>query len=81
MQQNRQNPDVNSMVTEEQYAIREDIEPQNRGDNSDIERPSEEDIIRVPPGAQPTDSIEDPSAGDETPIGDVDDSPKKIAGE
>jgi hypothetical protein len=76
--QREQNPDVNS--------YRPDIEPgedptipNNPTDrSSDVERNREDDVIPVPPDAGPTHPNEEPPSRDDAPVGDVDDSPKRI---
>jgi hypothetical protein len=79
--QNRQNPDVNSIPSGDDVGAIEQNEPDRRDDDDDIERPDNDDVVPVPPDRQPVAPIEEPPERDEAPIGDVDDSPKRIAGD
>lgn len=77
--QREQNPDVNSIPTNaENGDVEQRIPDQN--DNTDIEKPRNEDIP-VPPDNRPVAPVEEPPETDKVPIGDVNDSPKRIAGE
>ena len=79
VQQREQNPDVNSRQPAADSA--EDSAIQNpRGSGADVERGRDDDFIPVPPDTEPTAPIEEPPGTDGPPVGDVDDSPKKIAG-
>ncbi len=78
--QREQNPDVNSYNPD--AGITENPTPSDRtGDapTSDIERKPGRDVIPVPPDVEPTAPIEEPPSNDGPPVGDVDDSPKRIA--
>ena len=76
--QREQNPDVNSYNPD--VPPGEDPNPSGRDDGSDIERKRDDDVIPVPPDAKPAAPIEEPPPGAEgAPVGDVDDSPKRIA--
>ncbi|HKP70032.1 MAG TPA: hypothetical protein VJV05_12160 [Pyrinomonadaceae bacterium] len=77
MQQREQNPDVNSRQPAANPA--EDAGISNDPRN-DIERGRDDDVIPVPPDVKPTVPIEEPPGSDGPPVGDVDDSPKQIAG-
>ena len=77
-EQREQNPDVNSYSP--------DIAPgENPGaadsthEPSDIEGKAKEDVIPVPPDANSTVPVEEPPETNDAPVGDVDDSPKRIA--
>jgi hypothetical protein len=77
--QREQNPDVNSIPSQGDNSAVEQEKP-GRNENADIERPRNEDIP-VPPDNRPVAPIEEPPDTDKAPVGDVDDSPKRIAGE
>ncbi len=64
-EQRESNPDVNS--------YNPDVEPGETADQDD-------DGIPVPPDTTPPAEIKEPPGHDGPPVGDVDDSPKKIAG-
>lgn len=71
-----QNPDVNS------YNPNADPGENSGGPadgSNDIEPTKERDVIPVPPDATPPAPIEEPPGSEGTPVGDVDDSPKRIA--
>jgi len=76
--QREQNPDVNSYSP--------DITPgENPGaddstnESSDIERQRGEDVIPILPDANSPAPVEEPPGNEGAPVGDVDDSPKRIA--
>lgn len=71
--QREQNPDVNSYVPDDSG-----VDDAN-DDSSDIERPKDDETIPVPPDVQPREPIKEPPGRDGPPMGDVDDSPKRIA--
>lgn len=77
--QREQNPDVNSIPSQGDNSAVEQETP-GRNDNTDIERPRNEDIP-VPPDRLPVVPVEEPPNVRKAPVGDVDDSPKRIAGE
>jgi len=77
--QREQNPDVNSVPSQGENSAVEQERPA-RNDNADIERPRNEDIP-VPPDSLPVVPVEEPPNTRKAPVGDVDDSPKRIAGE
>lgn len=62
--QREPNPDVNS------YSPDVDPTEDTQDDN---------DSIPVPPDATPAVPVEEPPSSDRAPVGDVDDSPKRIA--
>jgi hypothetical protein len=70
-EQSRQNPDVNTFIIDDEG---DQSETPNRDGESDTER------VPVPPGSQPSAPIEEPPNTGGAPMGDVDDSPKRIAG-
>jgi hypothetical protein len=78
-EQREQNPDVNSYNPDAGQT--EDPSPTDRphGTPTDIERGTQDDVIPVPPDTAPTVPVEEPPGTDGPPVGDVDDSPKKIA--
>ncbi|MEO8572980.1 MAG: hypothetical protein ABI481_03350 [Pyrinomonadaceae bacterium] len=76
--QGGQNPDVNS--------YNPDVEPAEEtgtadggGGSSDIERNQNDDGTPLPPDATPAHPVEEPPDTKGPPVGDVDDSPKRIA--
>lgn len=76
--QREQNPDVNSYDP--------DITPgenpeagDSTNESSDVERQKEEDVISVPPDANTRAPVEEPPGNEDAPVGDVDDSPKRVA--
>ena len=76
--QREQNPDVNSYNPDEGSV--EDPGATDGGDgSSDIERDGKDDGTPLPPDATPAHPVEEPPGTEGTPIGDVDDSPKRIA--
>jgi len=76
--QREQNPDVNSYNPEDGQT--ENPAPSDRSnDQSDIERVHPDKGVPVPPDVEPTAPIEEPPGSDGPPVGDVDDSPKRIA--
>lgn len=80
-QRDTQNPDVNS-IPSDSYGSHEDTGRSERNDTDDIEGyDHDEDVVPVPPDQQPVAPIEEPPETRKPPVGDVDDSPKRIAGE
>jgi hypothetical protein len=76
--QREQNPDVNSYTPDTTPG--ENTNPTGTSNNADdIEKRPTTDVIPVPPDAEPTAPVEEPPGSDKPPVGDVDDSPKKIA--
>ena len=76
--QREQNPDVNSRQPAANPA-EDSVVDDTRDPASDIERGRDDDVIPVPPDVRPTAPIEEPPGSDGPPVGDVDDSPKRIA--
>ena len=74
-------PDVNSYIPDiDPGASRKPEKSRDEGQRDDIEgTPDERDVVPVPPDSPQIHPVEEPSTGDEVPIGDVDDSPKRIA--
>ena len=66
--QRSQNPDVNSYEP--------DTDP---GETPSSNENKDKDVIPVPPDATPAAPVEEPPGRDGPPVGDVDDSPKRIA--
>jgi hypothetical protein len=77
--QREQNPDVNSYDPNIQPGEDPGVTDTSNDRGDDIERKPETDVIPVPPDAERTVPIEAPPASDGPPVGDVDDSPKRIA--
>jgi len=76
--QREQNPDVNS-YNPDQGSV-EDPGATDGGDGStDVERDQGDKGMPVPPDATPAHPIEEPPDTENSPVGDVDDSPKRIA--
>ena len=75
--QREQNPDVNSYSPDTGQT--EEPLPTGDGGRTDVERGSQDDVIPVPPDVRPTAPVEEPPGTEGPPVGDVDDSPKKIA--
>lgn len=77
--QREPNPDVNTFIPGEDSGGEDPNSPERDNNTTDVERRHDEPVIPVPPDAQPTAPIEEPPGSDGPPVGDVDDSPKKIA--
>ena len=77
--QREQNPDVNSRQPTADPAENSSVTNDNRGPTSDIERDRDDGVIPVPPDSRPGAPVEEPPGTDGPPVGDVDDSPKRIA--
>ena len=78
-QQREQNPDVNSRQPDADPGENPSIVGDTKNRIDDIERGPDDNIIPVPPDVAPNAPIEEPPGTDGPPVGDVDDSPKKIA--
>ena len=74
--QREQNPDVNSYNPD--VPPGEDPNSKDRDDGSDVERRNDDSVIPVPPDATPAAPVEEPPGTGSAPVGDVDDSPKRI---
>ena len=74
--QREQNPDVNSPQPAADPA--EDVTNDSRDPTSDVERGSDDPVIPVPPDSRPNAPVEEPPGSSGPPVGDVDDSPKRI---
>ena len=72
--QRPQNPDVNSYQPDTGPG-----ETPTSNPSSGIEEKKDQDVIPVPPDATPAAPVEEPPGSDGPPVGDVDDSPKRIA--
>ena len=77
--QRESNPDVNTFIPGNDTDV-ESPESPGRGDTTDTESPRDRDVVPVPPDDQPAAPVEEPPESDRPPVGDVNDSPKKIAG-
>jgi hypothetical protein len=76
--QREQNPDVNSYNPD--VGPGEDPGATSDGETSnDIERNQNESPTRVPPDTTPAAPVEEPPDTHGAPVGDVDDSPRRIA--
>lgn len=77
--QRTQNPDVNSYSPDTEPG--EGGGPANRNDSGsgDIERGKVDEVLPIPPGSKPAAPVEEPPESGNVPVGDVDDSPKRIA--
>ncbi|MEO8041539.1 MAG: hypothetical protein ABI646_02915 [Acidobacteriota bacterium] len=73
--QRAQNPDVNSYNPDADPG--ENSEFPNDGSNN-VERTKDDDVIPVP-DSTPAAPVEEPPSREGAPVGDVDDSPKRIA--
>jgi hypothetical protein len=80
--QNIPNPDVNSVDANEDFGSHGDVEQSPDVDNPKPEKGYGKDDLPpvVPPDRQPVVPIEDPPGTNKPPVGDVDDSPTRIAG-
>ena len=76
--QRQPNPDVDDFGSYIDSGGDEGVEQDRRGSSQDIEGERDEDVIPVPPDVKERQPIEDPPHGDDAPVGDVDDSPKRI---
>ncbi len=82
MQNAKNNPDVNSTEFDDDFGSHEDLQRDREDNGSDIEHGHRHDeVVPVPPDSQPLVPIEDPPGSNEPPVGDVEDSPEKIAGD
>ncbi len=77
--QRTQNPDVNSFTPDVEPSESSDPTNNRKNDSQDVERNSDTDVIPVPPDANPGAPVEEPPDTNSAPVGDVDDSPKRIA--
>ena len=77
--QGGQNPDVNSYSPDAEPGESPNPTDAVNDGSSDIERENERDVIPIPPDASPAPPHEEPPGGEGPPVGDVDDSPKRIA--
>lgn len=77
--QREQNPDVNSYNPDTDPGEVPGVTDSPNRPGSDIERGRDEDVIPVPPDVKPVAPIEEPPGTGGPPVGDVDDSPKRIA--
>lgn len=77
--QRESNPDVNTFVPEGDLSDEDSNSLKRDHENTDIEQSPDEPVIPVPPDVQPATSVEAPPGREGPPVGDVDDSPKRIA--
>lgn len=77
-EQREQNPDVNS-YSPDAGQVESPSSGDHRGTPTDVERGGQDDVVPVPPDVEPSAPIEEPPGSEGPPMGDVDDSPKKIA--
>jgi len=85
--ENQPNPDVNWQIIDDEYDTekrpdkgRDNPVKQPEGDEGII-HPDTDESIPIPDDQRPAYPVEEPPGSDEPPMGDVDDSPKRIAGE
>ena len=76
--QREQNPDVNSYQPDVDPGTDTDVTDQSEDKDRGIEQPPTDDVIPVPPGVEPSAPVEEPPGTGGPPVGDVDDSPKRI---
>lgn len=73
------NPDVNTYIPGSSDTGGEDPnEPDRDSGTSNIEDTPDDDLIPLPPDAEPAVPLEAPPGRESPPMGDVDDSPKRI---
>lgn len=77
-QQREQNPDVNSYSPDISPGEDPSVVDGSDDETTNIEGQRTDDVIPVPPDVRPTAPIEEPPSRDDAPVGDVDDSPKRI---
>lgn len=77
--QREQNPDVNSRQPAADPAEDSSVTNDPRDPGSDVERGTDDQGIPVPPDSRPSAPVEEPPESGGPPVGDVDDSPKRIA--
>jgi hypothetical protein len=77
--QRPQNPYVNSYQPDSGPAETPSSDEPTNPASSGVEEKGEQDVIPVPPDATPAAPVEEPPGSDGPPVGDVDDSPKRIA--
>lgn len=74
--QNEQNPDVNTPYPDDSEP---ETGPSGAGSpRTNVERPGDDETAPVPPDQRPAAPVEEPPGGGKPPVGDVDDSPKRI---
>ena len=81
--ENHPNPDVNWQIIDdgsdtEKRPDKDDDIKQPAG-NEGINRPDTDDSIPLPDDQRPVYPVEEPPGSDKPPMGDVDDSPKRLA--
>ena len=76
--QRGQNPDVNSYDPNTEPG-EDSGATGDRGRSTDVERDRNDEPTRVPTDATPAAPVEEPPDTQGAPVGDVDDSPKRIA--
>ena len=77
--QRSQNPDVNSYQPDSGPAETPSSDDKSNPRSSGVEENKGRDVIPLPPDATPAAPVEEPPGSDGPPVGDVDDSPKRIA--
>lgn len=78
-EQREQNPDVNSYNPDMDPGEDPGVTDGRNEPSNDVERGRTDDVIPVPPDVEPVAPVEEPPGSDGPPVGDVDDSPKRIA--
>ena len=79
IEQREQNPDVNSYNPDIDPGEEPGVTDSRNEPSSNIERGRDEDVIPVPPDVGRIAPVEEPPGTGGPPVGDVDDSPKRIA--
>jgi hypothetical protein len=77
--QRESNPDVNTFIPNGNAGGEDPNAPDRDDGSTNVEQPRDDLVIPVPPDVRPTAPIEEPPGTEGPPVGDVDDSPKKIA--
>jgi hypothetical protein len=78
-EQRESNPDVNTYIGGRESQVEDPNSPERHNDNTNIEGRRDDDVIPVLPDRYPVAPVEEPPTENDGPVGDVDDSPKKIA--
>lgn len=76
--QREPNPDVDDFGAYKESGGDEDVQQPSHGSSQDIEHDRDDDTIPLPPDVNERQPVEDPPHGNDAPVGDVDDSPKRI---
>ena len=77
--QRERSPDVNTFVPESSPAVESPNGAGRENDSTDTERLRGSGATETPPDTPPPVPVEEPPDTDRSPMGEVEDSPKKIA--